>query len=130
MSLRRKTDRRLTLIRKCGVCGKEFVTSASSPWMRQMYNVDGKKQKTTYFCSQTCYGNSYINRSWFDGKTEERKAYRDSMRDQREKNKKYYEEHKEQLRELARERYWSDPEKYRDRNRYNKKKRKILDMEV
>lgn len=46
MSVRRNTTNRLTLYRVCYTCGKSFRTTADNPFMRQMYNVDGKKQKT------------------------------------------------------------------------------------
>ena len=59
MSVRRQTDTRLFLIRTCPNCGKIFPTTAASPFMRQIKNVGGKKQKTCYFCSETCKAASY-----------------------------------------------------------------------
>ena len=33
MSVKRKVvDKRLTLFRTCGICGKSFVTTADTPW--------------------------------------------------------------------------------------------------
>ena len=72
MSVRRQTDTRLFLIRTCHTCGKIFSTTAASPFMRQIKNVGGKKQKTCYFCSETCKAASY--KHLFDGKAAERKA--------------------------------------------------------
>lgn len=88
MSVRRKTDFRLTLIRSWGMCGREFVTSAASPWMRQLPQ-DGKKQATTYFCSESCYAKSYKHIGFYDGKTDQRRAERESQRDSRERSRIY-----------------------------------------
>ena len=80
MSVKRKVvDKRLTLFRTCGICGKSFVTTADTPWVRQVPR-DGKRQATTYYCSTTCYQASYKYKGWYDGKTEERR---------REREKKY-----------------------------------------
>jgi len=87
MSVRRNTSNRLSLIRTCHTCGKTFRTTAASPFMRQMYNVDGKKQKTCYFCSQTCKQASY--KHLFDGKAEERRRQKDANRDVSAKNRRY-----------------------------------------
>lgn len=44
MSVKRKAvDKRLTLFRTCGICGKSFVTTADTPWVRQVPR-DGKRQ--------------------------------------------------------------------------------------
>ena len=49
MSVKRKVvDKRLTLFRTCGICGKSFVTTADTPWVRQVPR-DGKRQATTYY---------------------------------------------------------------------------------
>lgn len=45
MSVRRQTANRLTLFRTCGTCGKQIVTTADTPWVRQVER-DGKKQAT------------------------------------------------------------------------------------
>lgn len=124
MSVRRKTENRLTLYRTCHTCGKSIVTTAASPFMRQLYNVDGKKQKICYFCSEKCRNVTYKHKGWYDGKTDNREANRDS----KAKNKKYYEAHKEQERERARRRYWADPEAARESMRYNRQKRKLMEQ--
>ena len=81
MSVRRQTDTRLFLIRTCHTCGKIFSTTAASPFMRQIKNVGGKKQKTCYFCSETCKAASY--KHLFDGKAAERKAEYDRNRERK-----------------------------------------------
>lgn len=124
MSVRRIAQKRLNLIRTCQTCGKTFPTTADSPFMRQLYNVGGKKQKTCYFCSESCKNASYKHR--FDGKAPERRAAREAQRDNSERNRRYYAAHAEQLRAKARDRYWADPEQARETNRYNRKKRSNL----
>lgn len=125
MSVRRKTTNRLTLYRTCHTCGKVFRTTADNPFMRQMYNVDGKRQKICYFCSEDCWRASYVHPGWWDGQTEARRKAREAARDVREKNRKYYAAHAAELRQRARERYWSDPEAALEDNRYQRKKRRI-----
>lgn len=127
MSVRKKTDFRLTLIRVCQTCGKEIITSAASPWMRQLRNVDGKKQKTCYFCSESCKNASYIHKGWYDGKTEQRRADRDAKRDHAARGRRYYAANREKVLQKAKERYWKNPEEYRERCRYNRKKRKLME---
>lgn len=122
MSIRKQTSNRLTLIRTCGACGRQFTTTADTPWMRQVL-VDGR-QLTRYFCSQTCFAASYKHK--FDGKAEERRREREAMRDNSAKNRLYYERHREQELARARARYWSDPEAARADNAYQKQKRKLL----
>lgn len=129
MSVRRRTENRLTLYRTCHTCGKSIVTTASSPFIRQLYNVDGKKQKTCYFCSEKCKNVTYKHKGWYDGKAEIRRDIREANRDVKAKNKKYYEAHKEQERERARRRYWADPEAARESNRYSKQKRKLMEVQ-
>lgn len=125
MSVRRKTTNRLTLYRTCHTCGKVFRTTADNPFMRQMYNVDGKKQKTCYFCCEACWRASYAHPGWWDGLTDARRKAREAARDVREKNRKYYAAHAEKLRKRAHDRYWSDPEKGREERRYQRKKRRL-----
>ena len=108
MSVRRQTDTRLFLIRTRPNCGKIFSTTAASPFMRQIKNVGGKKQKTCYFCSETCKAASY--KHLFDGKAAERKAEYDRNRDRRESARRYYAAHAERERERAKARYWADPD--------------------
>lgn len=128
MGIRRETKNRLTLYRICGVCGKPFTTTASSPWMRQMV-MDGK-QKTTYFCSQSCFQASYKHKGFVDGMSEQRRAEREANRDISAKNRLYYERHREQEKARAKARYWADPEAARESNRYQRQKRKLLEKEV
>ena len=61
MSVRRKTSNRLTLFRKCFICGKDIVTTADTPFVRQIANVNGKKQATVYFCSESCKQKRGVN---------------------------------------------------------------------
>lgn len=123
MTVRRNTTNRLTLYRTCHTCGKGFVTTADTPFIRQMTNVDGKKQKTCYFCSEKCKAASY--KHLFDGRADVRKAEREAKRDISEKNRRYYAAHAEQLRQKAKERYWANPEISREVIRYNHMKRRL-----
>lgn len=125
MSVRRKTTNRRTLFRICGTCGKSIVTTADTPWVRQVAR-DGKRQATTYYCSGKCFAASYKHIGWYDGKAEERRRAKEAARDIREKNRRYYAAHAEKERERARRRYWSNPERARSDNAYQKKKRKML----
>lgn len=79
MSVRRQTANRLTLFRTCGTCGKQIVTTVDTPWVRQVER-DGKRQATTYFCSEGCFAASYKHIGWFDGKAEERRKLKDRNR--------------------------------------------------
>lgn len=123
MSVRRDTNNRLSLIRTCHTCGRTFPTTAASPFMRQITNVDRKKQKICYFCSETCKKASY--KHLFDGKAEIRRAEREANRDTSEKNRRYYLAHAEQIRQRAKERYWANPEPVRESNRYQRKKKQL-----
>ena len=71
LSVRRKTNNRLTLFRKCFICGKDIVTTADTPFIRQIANVNGKKQATVYFCSESCKRKSY--KHLFDGNADKRR---------------------------------------------------------
>ena len=88
MSVRRDTANRLTLYRTCGTCGRSIVTTADTPWVRQVER-DGKKQATTYFCCESCFTASYKHIGWFDGKAEERRRAREAARDNRARNRAY-----------------------------------------
>ena len=79
MSVRRNTTNRLTLYRTCGTCGRQIVTTADTPWVRQVER-DGKKQATTYFCSEKCFAASYKHIGWYDGKAEERRKLKEARR--------------------------------------------------
>lgn len=125
MSIRRDTKNRLTLYRTCFVCGREFTTTADSPFMRQMPNVDGKKQKTVYFCSESCKQSTY--KHLFDGKAAVRKAERYSTRDIKAKNYKYYHAHEDAMRERRRRQYYSMTQEDRDKeNEYRRKRRAAM----
>ncbi len=123
MSVRRQTTNRRILYRTCGTCGKSFSTTADSPFMRQVPR-DGKKQAVTYYCSETCKNATY--KHFFDGKADIRRAEREANRDRTASNKRYYELHAEQVRERQRQRYWSDPERYRAENEYYRRKRQLI----
>lgn len=123
MSVRRNTTNRLRLIRTCHTCGRTFPTTAASPFMRQLTNVDGKKQKTCYFCSESCKAATY--KHLFDGRAAERKKARDAARST-EKNRRYYAAHAEQMRARRRTQYWADPKASREDNQYYRQKRQLL----
>lgn len=71
MAVRRRTENRHMLIREYYMCGKIINTTASSPFMRQIANVNGKKQAIVYFCSESCKNKSYKHK--FDGGAWKRK---------------------------------------------------------
>ena len=129
MSVRRNTTNRLTLYRTCGTCGRQIVTTADTPWVRQVER-DGKKQATTYFCSEKCFAASYKHIGWYDGKAEERRKLKESRRDWKTKNRKYREAHAEELREKARLRRLANPGMAAADSAYNRKKRKLLTQEA
>ena len=129
MSVRRNTTNRLTLYRTCGTCGRQIVTTADTPWVRQVER-DGKKQATTYFCSEKCFADSYKHIGWYDGKAEERRKLKEARRDWKTKNRKYREAHAEELREKARLRRLANPGMAAADSAYNRKKRKLLDQEA
>lgn len=123
MSVRRKTANRLTLYRTCQTCGKNIVTTADTPWVRQIV-IDGR-QVTCYFCSETCKRESYKHPGWWDGLADARRRAKEAARDVREKNRRYYAAHAEQERQRAHKRYWADPESARKDNRYQREKRRL-----
>lgn len=129
MSVRRNTTNRLTLYRTCGTCGRQIVTTADTPWVRQVER-DGKKQATTYFCSEKCFAASYKHIGWYDGKAEERRKLKEARRDWKTKNRKYREAHAEELREKARLRRLANPGMAAADSTYNRKKRKLLAQEA
>lgn len=129
MSVRRNTTNRLTLYRTCGTCGRKIVTTADTPWVRQVER-DGKKQATTYFCSEKCFAASYKHIGWYDGKAEERRKLKEARRDWKTKNRKYREAHAEELREKARLRRLANPGMAAADSAYNRKKRKLLAQEA
>lgn len=129
MSVRRNTTNRMTLYRTCGTCGRQIVTTADTPWVRQVER-DGKKQATTYFCSEKCFAASYKHIGWYDGKAEERRKLKEARRDWKTKNRKYREAHAEELREKARLRRLANPGMAAADSAYNRKKRKLLAQEA
>ena len=129
MSVRRNTTNRLTLYRTCGTCGRQIVTTADTPWVRQVER-DGKKQATTYFCSEKGFAASYKHIGWYDGKAEERRKLKEARRDWKTKNRKYREAHAEELREKARLRRLANPGMAAADSAYNRKKRKMLAQEA
>ncbi len=125
MSVRRQvvlTGRR-TLYRKCGTCGRSIVTTADTPWVRQVPR-DGKRQATVYYCSETCKKASY--KHLFDGKAEERRRAREAKRDTRKKCRRYYAAHAEELKEYARQRRLANPGMAAADSAYARKKWKLL----
>lgn len=126
MSVKKKTSNRLTLYRTCHTCGKSIVTTADTPWIRQIPNVDGKKQKTCYFCSEKCFASSYKHIGFYDGKAEKRRKEKEMNRNKKEKNYRYYHSHEKELREKRKNRYYENREEELLSNKYYKKKRKIM----
>lgn len=125
MSARRNTTNRLTLFRPCGTCGKVITTTADSPWMRQLPR-GGKKQAITYFCSEKCFAASYKHVGFYDGKTEQRRKERESKRDIKEKNRRYYAAHREEMIERARRYRAANPGSAAADSAYARRKRKLL----
>lgn len=133
MSARRPyVEKRLTLFRTCGTCGKTIVTTADTPWVRQVPR-DGKKMATTYYCSEGCYAASYKHIGWFDGKAEERRRLKDQNRDperERERWRQYYAAHREERIEAARQRRRENPGLAAADNAYYRRKRKLMAEEA
>lgn len=126
MSVRKKTPNRLTLYRTCHTCGKSIVTTADTPWIRQLPNIDGKKQKTCYFCSESCFKKSYKYIGYYDGLAWKRREEKEKNRDVKEKNRRYYEKNKEKIKEKRRKYYQEHREQELESNKYHRKKRKLL----
>lgn len=116
MGVRRDTPNRLTLYRTCATCGRGIVTTASFPFMR-LVQADGHA-KISYYCSERCKAASY--KHLFDGRAGDRKRKRDAARSA-EKNRRYYEAHREQEKARQKARYWADPEARRADLRYSKR---------
>lgn len=128
MSVRRGTTNRMTLYRECGICGRSIVTTADTPWVRQMPR-DGKKQATVYFCSEKCFAASYKHIGWYDGKTEQRRAEREANRDTKEKNRRYYATHREEEKARQKARYYGNLEASRLTVQFNHQKRRARGLE-
>lgn len=130
MSVRRQTANRLALHRCCETCGKAFVTTADTPFVRQMPK-GVRRQATVYFCSESCKQASY--KHLFDGKAHERRLQKDRSRDkERERVRwaKYREAHAEELREKARRRRQENPGMAAADSAYGRKKRLLLSEEA
>ncbi len=125
MSCRRQTNNRRILYRTCGTCGRLFSTTADNPFIRQIAR-DGKRQATTYYCTESCYAASYKYIGWFDGQAWVRKKEREKSRDRRESNRRYYAQNREKELARAKARYWADPEQARADMRYYRRKRKLI----
>ena len=127
MSVRRTANARLTLLRCCETCGKAIVTTADTPFIRQIPK-GVKRQATVYFCSESCKRASY--KHLFDGKEKERRRAREAARDHTEKNKKYYAAHAEERREAARAYRKLHPGAAAADSAYSRRKRKLLEEEA
>lgn len=123
MSVRRQAISRITLHRNCGTCGKLFMTNTDTLLVRQVPR-DGKKQAITYYCSRSCFKASYKYN--MDGKEWLRRKERESVRDNRERNRKYYAAHAEQERDRKRRNYWANREDRVEDMRFNRKKIKLM----
>ena len=129
MSVRRDTTNRLTLFRTCGTCGRSIVTTADTPWVRQVER-DGKKQATTYFCSERSFAASYKHIGWYDGKAQERRRAREAARDNRERNRRYYAQHAEEIKAGHREHRRLHVGQNAADCAYQRRKRKLLREEA
>ena len=129
MSVRRDATNRLTLFRTCGTCGRSIVTTADTPWVRQVER-DGKKQATTYFCSERCFAASYKRIGWYDGKAQERRRAREAARDNRERNRRYYAQHAEEIKAGHREHRRLHVGQNAADCAYQRRKRKLLQEEA
>ena len=123
MAVRRRTENRRMLIRECYMCGKIINTTASSPFMRQIANVNGKKQAIVYFCSESCKNKSYKHK--FDGEAWKRKKQRESERDNHERNAKYYQQNKDRIKEKRKAEYWANHEEMLEAMKYQRRKRQL-----
>lgn len=129
MSIRKNTTNRYTLFRTCYVCGQTMITTADTPFMRQLYDVDGKKQKTVYFCSESCKESTYKHH--FDGLAWKRREEKEARRDNSERNKRYYETHADERREYAKQRYHSMSDEERAKlNAYRRRQRAMRKKEA
>lgn len=124
MSARRKTANRLTLFRQCGACGKSIVTTADTPWVRQVPH-DGKKQAITYYCSEKCFAASYKHIGWYDGKAEEHRKERERNR-KRVYTPEQLERKRKCNRDYMRQKRRENPDLARLDSAFYRKKRKLL----
>ena len=129
MSIRKDTTNRRTLFRTCHVCGKSIATTSSTPFMRQMLDVEGRKQKTVYFCSESCKASTYIHH--FDGLAWKRREEKEARRDNAARNRRYYEAHRDQELERAKQRYHAMTQEERDKlNAYRRRQRAMKKKEA
>lgn len=131
MGIRKNTENRLTLFRECDICGQRIITTADTPWMRQVQvQENGKKRKLTkYYCSSSCLKASYRHIGWYDGKAEERKRERDKHRDpikRAESWKRYYAANGDKVKAHRMAYYWANHDDELASVRFYRKKRKIL----
>lgn len=121
--MRKYADKRLTLYRKCAVCGRPIVTRADSPWARQV--AEDGRQLQKYYCSSACYKASYKHIGWYDGLAWKRKIERDKEREKTRNRAEawsvYYAANGERIREKRRERYRENIASERADNAYYKK---------
>lgn len=96
----------------------------------RMIERDGKKEAATYYCCQSCYKASYRHIGWYDGKSDERRAERESNRDRREYNRRYYAEHAEEIKAKRRAYYAANPGLAAQNSRYHKAKQKLIAAEA
>lgn len=126
MSVRRKTNNRIWLFRECGTCGQFFRTQADTAFVRQIER-DGKKQATTYYCCMSCFHESYIHKGWIDGSYWKRKEERDRQRGyEKERCDRYRAEHRDEINQKARKRYWENREECLANQKYYREKMKRL----
>lgn len=97
--------------------------------MRQVER-DGKKQATTYFCSERCFAASYKHIGWYDGKAQERRRAREAARDNRERNRRYYAQHAEEIKAGHREHRRLHVGQNAADCAYQRRKRKLLREEA
>lgn len=109
------------------MCGKNIITTADTPFVRQLPNVNGKKQATVYFCSEHCKESTYKHH--FDGLAWKRKELRDQTRNIKEKNYKYYHEHEEDLRERRKIQYYLMSQDERDKENAYRRLRHSINRE-
>lgn len=129
MSVRRSDAMsRKTLFRDCFICGKHFSTTADTPFVRQVTNVNGKKQATVYFCSDGCKRKSY--KHLFDGNADQRRREREARRDVKEKNHRYYLENADKIKENRRRYYYEKRDECIKSAKYQREKRKLLKENV
>ena len=91
--------------------------------------MNGKKQATVYFCSEGCKKSSYKHIGWFDGKADIRREEREAKRDIKEKNRRYYLAHAEEIKAKKRKQYQENREEYLLNQKYSREKRKLLERD-